>query len=173
MGKRKQPKPGPSKEAVRAARKVLSAYRKTRVKLYRRVDVVRMRPPPLADRKYRMFEHDFHIVLDSAVRAGNRPVDEIVRDAEAAADRMAKITADRMPKGYEDRAYHVARRAKQSSWREWQRLFDRMIHSMSQNTNLPARLVVLRAEAIADLALGVLDARKPRKGGRAPRTRAA
>jgi hypothetical protein len=154
-------------DAVRAARKVLREHHRAIAKRRARVRVVmvdRRRPRfSQALRKFRVFEHDFQTVLKAAVRSGGRSPAAIVRDAELAADRMGEVVSARRP--HDADVAHLRYRRRPS--RVWQTLFDQMVHRMSENTALSAGEVVRRAERIADLAIVVIEARRPAKAKRA------
>jgi hypothetical protein len=138
----------------RKVRRVLRRYRHRHV----------YRPLSPAQRRFRIFEHDFHTVLEASVRAGGRSPAAIVRDAELAALAMAEAIDARRPKNSDAMALRFHVRGTRSPWREWQSLFDRMVHSMSERTSLTPSKVVARSAQIADLALDVLRRRRLRKG---------
>jgi hypothetical protein len=160
----KKPKtPPPTKEEVRAAKKVLSRWRKIKGRIrHRRYFIRRKVSPALA--RYSTWRHDFGVVLEAAVRTSNLSPAEIVEHAERAADMMADAVAARTPGDAEAflGRYRVRGMGAKRQWFEWQSLFDQLVHNMAPRVDLSAAAIVNRAEEIADVATDVIERRRPK-----------
>ena len=172
-------RPGdPTKEEVKAARKKLREARS----VLTRHNLAKYRartggPPASMPSKERIdfdtWKHDVETLLAAAGRSpcSALPAAQLVDYVVEAADRMRAVVAARKPEGFDE--YRPGRRVLHygsgaiRQWREWQELFDNMVHALSERTDLNEHEVVARAEAIADLATTVIERRRPKKAGKA------
>lgn len=151
--------PGPTKEEVRAAKKVLSRHYKARRRKHLRVRSIRALPK--GERDFQTWHHDFGVVLRAAAQTLGLTPAQVIEHAEQAADKMAAVVEARRPDGADSLGYRrrFGRGAK-ARWYEWQETFDQLVHELSPRS-LDALQVVTRAEQIADLARDVVNRRRP------------
>jgi len=176
---RSKTKPPPTKEEVKAARKARSAAHKilmahrlaTWKKGRKGMRGMRARFTP-AERADSTWRHDFDTMLR---RAEGETPEEVVANAEAAANRMAAVVGARDPEGRRGQSFvHYRRGARHRiSWIEWQERFDSLVHAMVDRTQMGAAEIVERAAAIADLAAKVIAHHGRREKARAERAKAA
>jgi hypothetical protein len=171
--------PFPSKEQVAAARRQMRDARKVLNRhMAHKLDKKRTvrRLASSASQAFETWQHDFRTLLAATARErAHTTPEDFIDSVTVAADRMAEVVAARQPPGY-DASRHASRRtfrrraggASWYAWYAWQELFDSLVHSLAEQTSLNERDVIARAEQIADLAMELIERRRPKT-----RTRAA
>lgn len=115
--------------------------------------------------------HDFEVLLPAVVRTHGSEMftsRELIDQAARAADRMKGEVAARRPGSLGEvvgfgRYVRGRRLGKHADWRNWQRVFDNLVHALAERSELDADAVIERSGALTDAMLNEIDKRRPRR----------